>query len=79
MLSCSHGGGVRLTGEGDAQVSSVTELTREDKALRLYLEGRVCFVLFFHLFCFCVLWGLGFICRLKRRGIKLFFIWEKMV
>lgn len=76
MPRCSRGGGVRLTGEGAVQVSSLTELTREDTALRLYLEGGAC--CFFHLFCFCVLWGLIFICRLKRRGIKLFFIWEKM-
>lgn len=60
MLSCSHGGGVRLTGEGDAQVSSVTELTREDKALRLYLEGRVCFVLFFSFVLFLCFVGVGF-------------------
>lgn len=60
MLSCSHGGGVRLIGEGDAQASSVTELTREDKALRPYLEGRACFVLFFicFVFVFCGGWVL---------------------
>lgn len=47
MPRCSRGGGVRLTGEGAVQVSSLTELTREDTALRLYLEGGACFVFFF--------------------------------
>lgn len=50
MPRCSRGGGVRLTGEGAVQVLSLTELTREDTALRLYLEGGACFFFFFSIY-----------------------------
>lgn len=55
MPRCSRGGGVRLTGEGAVQVLSLTELTREDTALRLYLEGGACFFFFsiYFVFVFC--------------------------